>query len=61
MGDTELAVDILKDMQNYGVPLNKYKYSLLLITYASAVTKPKALTSQIDEYVKDAWKLFEQI
>ena len=48
-------------MKNQKLPLTPYHYKGLLRTYAGACKIPQLSKDTKDLYIKDAWKLFEQM
>jgi len=48
-------------MKIHGFPLTGYVFNGLLRTYAGAAAVRQVKEEHVDMYIKDAWKLFEQI
>ena len=59
IGDIQTAYDALQDMKIHGFPMTEHVYNGLIRTYAGAAAKREVREVHIDEYIKDAWELFD--
>ncbi|CAD8175963.1 unnamed protein product [Paramecium pentaurelia] len=59
-GDVKIAHEVIKQMKQHQITPNKYIYTQIIRVYIGACSLPNLDNKIVDEYIKDAWKIFNE-
>ncbi|CAD8082355.1 unnamed protein product [Paramecium sonneborni] len=59
-GDVKIAHEVLKQMSQHKITLNKYIYTQIIRVYIGACSLPNLENKIVDLYIQDAWKIFNE-